>query len=1107
MGERVRSHDWASTPLGPPETWPQSLRTTLSICLNARQPMLILWGPGLIKFYNDAYAPVLGNKHPGALGLRCQDCWPELWHMIGPLLEGVMATGEPVWFENQQLVMFRHGYTEEMYMDFSYSPIREETGAIGGVFVACSETTGRVLSERRLHTLRELGNPSPDVVTVEAACEHALRSFSSNVLDLPFTLLYLVDDPGRTATLAGATGLEGHPRARPATVTVDEHAAGTPWPLAEVIRTGKPVLVSDLPTRNGGPLAVGPWPEAPHTALALPLFSASQDRVTGVLVTGVSARRTLDEDYRAFLELAAGHVAANLANVRALEEERRRAAALAEIDRAKTAFFSNVSHEFRTPITLQLGPLEDALSDRTHPLTPVQRERVEMVHRNGLRLLKLVNTLLDFSRLEAGRAEASYEPTDLAALTADLASSFRSAVERAGLRYEVACDPLAEPVYVDRDMWEKIVLNLLSNAFKFTLHGQIAVRLRAQEATVVLEVEDTGEGIAEAELPRLFERFHRIQGAAARTHEGSGIGLALVQELVRLHGGSVTVRSRKGRGSTFTVTLPRGVSHLPPERIGAPRTNASTATGAAPYREEALRWNLGEAAAGEPPVTVPRLDTPARILVVDDNADMRDYVSKLLRERWTVETAPDGLAALEALHAKRPDLVVADVMMPRLDGLGLLRAMRENPDTRTIPVLLVSARAGQEAAVEGLTAGADDYLVKPFAAKELIARVAVNLELARLREEAAGRVRTLLESLPDAFLALGAEGEILYRNPQAVALLARLSAEPVPETEAPLWKLYPALAETELAAACARVTASRTPERFTLRPPGTGLALSTHAFVTREGTALFLRDVTAEEAQAAALEAARKQVRESERLSALGTLVSGVAHEIRTPPHVHPEPRVHGGPGPRALPGTLPRRGPPAGPLPSLRRVLGRHRPHQPSRGRPAQARPGTLRRAPLSPPRRGGRPRPRNLPRHAAHRPAAPPPRPPGNGAPAPERGPNPARGVEPPRERGRRHPGERHHLPPRSPPRGGRGARRGGHRAGHPSRNPPPHLRRVLHDQTRGDRARARHRAAHRRKPPRNDSMRVRSGEGDAVHDPAARERSPWAARLPLISGCGCL
>ena len=414
---------------------------------------------------------------------------------------------------------------------------------------------------------------------------------------------------------------------------------------------------------------------------------------------------------------------------------------LAKLDVLKTQFFANISHEFRTPLTLLLGPLEDALANAHGILPRGAAANLLTSHRNALRLLKLVNTMLDFSRIEAGRVQASFRPTDLAALTGELASNFRSLCEKAGLRLMVDCAPFqtSEPVYVDRDMWEKIVLNLLSNAFKFTLEGKIEVRLEAVEGRARLTVRDTGVGIPADELPRMFERFHRIEHSRGRTHEGTGIGLALVQELVKLHGGSIHVASTLGKGSTFTVTIPLGKAHLDANRIGSPSPLESTAVGPAAFVEEALRWLPEEEAAvsGEESTGVEK----PRILWADDNADMRAYVSGLLSGRFEVQAVSDGEAALAAAKAHPPDLVLADVMMPKLDGFGLLRALRADADLREIPIILVSARAGEESRIEGMEAGADDYLIKPFSARELVARVETHVRISRMRQEAKAVMR------------------------------------------------------------------------------------------------------------------------------------------------------------------------------------------------------------------------------------------------------------------------------------------------------------------------------------------------------------------------------
>ena len=281
-------------------------------------------------------------------------------------------------------------------------------------------------------------------------------------------------------------------------------------------------------------------------------------------------------------------MATAVSNARAYEEERKRAEALAEINRAKTQFFSNVSHEFRTPLTLMLGPLEEVLAKpEANPLSD-DRSLVRLAHRNGVRLLKLVNTLLDFSRIEAGRVQASFHPIDLAVFTAELASNFRSAIERAGLHLVIDCPSLPHQVYVDADMWEKVVLNLISNAFKFTFEGEIGIAAKPSSDGRYAEVtvRDTGTGIPPEELSHLFERFHRVEGARGRSIEGSGIGLALVQELIKLHGGTIRVTSEVGQGSTFTVAIPFGLGHLPADRIRRGQAMATANVRPQAYVEE-----------------------------------------------------------------------------------------------------------------------------------------------------------------------------------------------------------------------------------------------------------------------------------------------------------------------------------------------------------------------------------------------------------------------------------------------------------------------------------------------------------------------------------------
>ena len=769
MAALMRATDWSKSPLGPFETWPQSLLTAISICLGSRHPIVLWWGPERIQFYNDGYRPMLGeSKHPQFLGASGQACWAEVWDVIGPMMEHVVATGEATWSEDLFLLMRRSGYLEETYFTFSYSPIRGESGLPSGIFNACTETTARVLGERRMKVLREMN--------VEARSAHDAAARSAQVLgqnarDVPFCLVYLLDARGESLELAGYAGLlpgtAASARRVPRSATSDARG----WPLSQVVASGEPLVLEDLRARFDC-LPKEPWDEAAHSAMLLPIPRPGSSEPAGVLVLGISPRRAFDEHYRGFFALAAGHVATAVSHARAYAGERERAEKLAELDHAKTAFFNNISHEFRTPLTLMLGPLEDAVAQAEPALSG---ESLSLVHRSAHRLLRLVNTLLDFSRIEAGRSAASFEPTDLAVLTSGLAGSFQSLVESAGLSLRVSCPPLRQSVYVDPAHWEKIVLNLLSNAFKFTFDGQIAVQLIEREAAVELVVSDTGTGIPEHERSRVFERFHRVEGARGRSFEGSGIGLSLVHELVALHGGSIRLDSRMGKGSTFTVRIPTGKDHLPAERV-AERSDGAVRPAGSPFLLEAAHWGQGPLAEGStlPSGPVGEPISPRSVLIGDDNADMREYLVRVLCPYWRVSAVGSGEAALESIATAAPDLILSDVMMPGMDGFALLRELRSRRTTREVPVILLSARAGEEAVVEGLAQGADDYLLKPFATRELIGRVRSHMDVSHDRSSALRASERRFHRLSEtAFIGISvsdAHGDILEANDAFLSL-------------------------------------------------------------------------------------------------------------------------------------------------------------------------------------------------------------------------------------------------------------------------------------------------------------------------------------------------
>ncbi len=905
MGARIRAHGWDTTPLGPPETWPQSLKIVVRIMLTSRYAMWMAWGPELVFFCNDAYLPTLGVKGEWALGASARTVWAEIWPDIGPRIDRVLETGIATWDENLLLFLERSGFPEETYHTFSYSPVSGDDGTIAGMLCVVTEETERLIGERRLALLSELGAALSATNAHDEVCATVERCVGGGNKDLPFALAYLFDPDSDRARLVCATGIaRGHPAA-PAVIELGGCDAA--WPADKILAQASPLMADDLAARWGAALPAGPWNKPPRQATVLPIASQGQDRPAGFLVAAINPYRPYDAEYAGFVDLLAAQISSALANAHAYEAERTRAEALAEIDRAKTTFFSNVSHEFRTPLTLMLGPLEESLANADR-LNPEERERVRVVHRNGLRLLKLVNSLLDFSRIEAGRAQASFVPTDLAALTTELASNFRSACDKAGLALVVDCRKLSEPVYVDRDMWEKVALNLLSNAFKFTFAGEITVELRPCDGSAEFIVRDTGTGIPAHELPRLFERFHRVEGAQGRSFEGSGIGLALVRELVKLHGGAIRVESEVGRGTAFIVSVPFGTAHLPEDKIGAARALTSTAVRAHAYVEETLRW-LPDAASAEEtiekgstdfdaPPPIAGVGQRARLLLADDNADMREYVCRLLGPLHEVEAVPDGQAALDAIRQRRPDLVLTDVMMPRLDGFGLLRAIRADPELNELPVVMLSARAGEEASIEGRSAGADDYLVKPFSARELIARVNTALTMARLRREHTELLQRLNETLAERVVqrtierdriwhfstelmaVAGIDGYLREVNPAWSRVLghdeATLLSRPFidfihPDDRAVAGEVVAMLGRGENVA------------RFEDRLLHADGSYRWIAWTAAADDAVFHaigRDVTEEREAAEALAKAEAQLRHAQRMEAVGTLTGGVAHDF-----------------------------------------------------------------------------------------------------------------------------------------------------------------------------------------------------------------------------------
>jgi signal transduction histidine kinase len=479
VARRLREHDWSRTELGTPDGWPQSLVVAVDICLTSQVPTMLWWGAAFTLVYNDACIPLLGHTHHARVLGQPARASSELWAKIGDHLEGVRTTARA---KTVDVLCNRRTLQLALGTVFARDGV-----TVDGIFAPCSDLTAQLESTRRMELLHQLAIHTVSRRSVEGVCSEAIRILSRHPADVPFAAIYLCDESDTSARLSSSTAHE-----------ID-------LPLS--------IQRAD-PGRQGAPV-----PGQTAQRVSVPIHAPGHDGTEGVLVGQADPR---------LLESIAAVLGSAFAASHAYEAELQRAEMLADVDRVKTAFFSNISHEFRTPLTLVLGPLREALARADQSLSG---DELRSVDRNARRLMKLVNSLLDFSRLEVGVIEGSFARTDLSALTAELATTFRSIIETAGLDLVVDCPPLSRSVEIDRDAWEKIVLNLVSNACKFTLEGTITVAVREVGGAAQLTVRDTGAGIDVAHLPQLFERFHRSETGVSRTQESAGIGLAMVQEL------------------------------------------------------------------------------------------------------------------------------------------------------------------------------------------------------------------------------------------------------------------------------------------------------------------------------------------------------------------------------------------------------------------------------------------------------------------------------------------------------------------------------------------------------------------------------------------------
>ncbi|KAK0204649.1 hypothetical protein DFS33DRAFT_1259677 [Desarmillaria ectypa] len=802
IGRLTFDFDWASTPLGPMHAWPQSLKSIVSIMLSNPSQSCIFWGPERTLLYNEAWAKGSASKHPHMFGKPGRVAFSEIWETFSKHCDAVYQgqaisrTDDLLFFDSKPGQELARGSVPvsaeddsmpdvvETYYTWSYIPVEIEDGTIGGIVNNCMETTNKVLSERRMRTVRALAERCALARTSHGVWEAVLDVLEGNAVDFPYVLCYTghtastdgVPSSSDTDTrlertnsdilrtsnatylqLIGSIGVEpGHPIASPQEVelSLGGYQQGH-WPFAEAC-SGRESLRAQNPSPQL--FEARGWEDPTGDAILVPLCTSYDCILMGLMVFGLNTRRPYDDDYSGFHHTIVRNLRAALSAAQNFEQEVQRAEELRALDRAKTTFFQNVSHELRTPLTLIRAPCDDALKADRGSLDPVNRTRFKLIYRASGRLLRLVNSLMLFSSAEARMLQACFCPVRLGPATADMASLFRSAIEKAGIDYNVTCGDSADErvAYIDLGMWEKIVFNLLSNAVKYTKSGHIDLGLAYTSSEVILSVQDTGCGIPEDQLDKILLRFHRVESSDGRSIEGTGIGLALTNELVKIHRSTITVRSKMGCGSVFTVRIPLGCAHLqekyvdhdfdPSSGIRLPETGSYAAS----IVEEAAGW-LGEDSDASSQFShtssADAIMTPQRftVLLAEDNADARSYIkSILLNAVQNVVDVSDGLAALDYIHTlERPDLIVTDVMMPRMTGTELLQNLADDPDpnVQAIPVIVLSARMGSEDQPDSVFRGAVDFLLKPFSSSELLNRVQTRLHTLKQRHELEKQVR------------------------------------------------------------------------------------------------------------------------------------------------------------------------------------------------------------------------------------------------------------------------------------------------------------------------------------------------------------------------------
>lgn len=672
-GRVLRATDWANNPLGPPAAWPISLKAITRAMLATRQATCLFWGPDLINIYNDGFIPLLGEKHPTAMGQPARECWSDAWPVVGDLLAGVITHGKAVLFEEMLVPIVRQGRLEDAWWNYSYSPVFDDAGAIAGVLVVATEITAEVAGRKKLEAAR-----------VEA--ETARQELHTVFMQAPFPMALLKGPDHRFSLVNGPYQVLVNRNVVGKTLreAFSEEEVGYYLPFVDhVYKTGEPIGLKDAPLRL--PDASGVLRDS-FIDVSYHPYRDAQGAVIGIL--GIS------------------HDVTDKVLARLRESELRRAAESA--NRAKDEFLATVSHELRNPLTAILGWSRLLIANRD----PQRLEKgLAVIERNARAQARLIEDILDMSRIVTGKVVLELRRVHLEGIIKNAVESIRPAASAKGIRLELELGDTGLDLVGDEDRLQQVVWNLISNAVKFTESGgRVRVVASRLGSRVVIRVEDSGKGISPELLPHVFDRFRQGDASTTKRHGGLGLGLAIVRQLVEMHGGTVRAESAgEGRGATFEIAMPiQAVAVDPRAAVSVP---ALTDSLPAPL-----------------PVPGPDLLEGTRVLVVDDEDDARDLVATVLEEAGaTVVPVASVAAARQILESTTVTVIVSDIGMPLEDGYSLLERLRAGATsaTKEIPALALTAYARSADRQRAKEAGFQEHVSKPVDPDTLVRTVAM----------------------------------------------------------------------------------------------------------------------------------------------------------------------------------------------------------------------------------------------------------------------------------------------------------------------------------------------------------------------------------------------